>query len=53
MPNVTSVDIAIGIPISGDGTISTIDQMLAQGVPNSDGTGTNKVARAPGLGLFL
>ena len=44
MPNLTSVGIAAGVPNSGTGTVSTIDQMLAQGVPISDGTLTNVVA---------
>jgi len=44
LANLTSVDIASGVPITGTGTISTIDQMLNQGVPISDGTITNKTA---------
>lgn len=44
MANLTSVGITAGAPTSGTGTVSTIDQLLAQGVPISDGTATNAVA---------
>lgn len=43
MSNLTSVGITAGVPTSGTGTVSTIDQLLAAGVPISDGT-TNLVA---------
>lgn len=44
MPNLTSVGITAGVPTSGTGTVSTLDQVLAQGVPISDGTATNIAA---------
>lgn len=44
MPNLTSVGVTAGVPTSGTGTVSTLDQVLAQGVPISDGTATNIAA---------
>lgn len=43
MANLTSVGITSGVPTSGTGTVSTIDNLLAVGTPISDGT-TNLVA---------
>ena len=33
MPNLTSVGVTSGVPTSGTGTVSTIDQLLAAGSP--------------------
>lgn len=43
MSNLTSVGVTSGVPTSGTGTVSTIDNLLALGSPISDGT-TNLVA---------
>lgn len=43
MANLTSVGVTSGVPTSGTGTVSTIDNLLAVGSPISDGT-TNLVA---------
>lgn len=43
MANLTSVGVTSGVPTSGTGTVSTIDNLLAVGAPISDGT-TNLVA---------
>jgi len=45
MPNLTSIGLNAGIPTSGTGTVSTIDQLIAVGVPVSAGlpTGANTI----------
>lgn len=43
MSNLTSVGVTSGVPTSGTGTVSTIDNLLALGSPISDGS-TNLVA---------
>lgn len=44
MPNLTSVGVTSGVPSSGTGTVSTIDQLLAAGIPLNNGSSSVQVA---------
>lgn len=46
MANLTSVGITNGIPTSGTGTVSTIDELIAIGAPISDGAGNTAAITA-------
>lgn len=46
MTNLTSVGITSGVPTSGTGTVSTIDNLIAVGLPISNGTSTAAIKAA-------
>lgn len=46
MTNLTSVGITAGVPTSGTGTVSTIDNLIAVGMPISNGTTTAAIKAA-------
>lgn len=46
MTNLTSVGITSGVPTSGTGTVSTIDNLIAVGLPISNGTSTVAIKAA-------
>lgn len=46
MTNLTSVGITSGVPTSGTGTVSTIDNLIAVGLPISNGTNTAAIKAA-------